>query len=223
LSAFQHADDRTDIVYGWETNGIVKSAADKPSYMPNARPGNVIYVDQNKDNTLNLDDVVVLGYSTPKWSLGLGNRLSYKNFDLDIFMYGRIKQNMADNLSGFYAADRLGIPAGQNTLVAIKNVWTADNPTGTLPGIASNPYTVPTGANSNFYRQNVNYMRLRNITLGYTFNAKKVIRSARLFVDMQNVALWTNYKGYDPEIAGGLEGNPYPQTLSTTVGVSINF
>ncbi len=223
LSAFQHTDDRTDIVYGWKTNGIIKAAADKPSYMPNARLGNVIYVDQNKDNVLDIKDVVVLGYSTPKWSFGLGNRFSYMNFDLDVFVYGRIKQNMANNLSGFYAADRLGIPAGQNTLVDIKNVWTADNPTGTLPGIASNPYAVPTGATSDFYRQKVNYMRLRNITLGYTYNAKKIIRSARLYVDLQNVALWTNYKGYDPEIAVGNEGNPYPQTLSTTIGLSVNF
>jgi hypothetical protein len=164
--------------------------------------------------------VVVLGYSTPKWSFGLGNRLAYKNFDLDVFVYGKIKQNMNDNLSGFYAADRLGIPAGQNTLVKIKDVWTADNAGGTLPGIANNAYAVPTGATSDFYRQNVNYLRVRNITLGYTFNAKKIIRSARLFVDLQNVGLLTNYNGYDPEIS---EGNPYPQTLSTTVGLSINL
>jgi outer membrane receptor protein involved in Fe transport len=220
LNLFQHADDRTDIVYGWETNGIIKSAAEVPTYMPGARLGNVIYVDQNKDNVLNVNDVVVLGYTTPKWSFGLGNRVSFMNFDLDVFVYGKIKQNMTDNLSGFYAADRLGIPAGQNTLVKIKDVWTADNPTGTLPGIANNPFAVPTGASSNFYRQNVNYMRLRNITLGYTYNAKRIIRSARLFVDVQNVGVLTNYNGYDPEIS---EGNPYPQTLSTTVGLSINF
>ena len=174
LSPFQHVDDRTDIVYGWQTNGIIKAAADKPAYMPNGKVGNVIYVDQNKDGVLDSKDVVVLGYTTPKWSFGLGNRFSYMNFDLDVFVYGKLKQNMTNNLSGFYAPDRLGIAAGQNTLVDIKNVWTADNPTGTLPGIASNSYTVPTGASSNFYRQNVNYLRIRNITLGYTFNVKKL-------------------------------------------------
>jgi len=223
LSAFQHADDRTDIVYGWQTNGIVKTTADVPAYMPNARLGNVIYVNQNKDNVLDQNDVVVLGYSNPKWSFGLDNRFTFKNFDFDVFLYGRIKQNMVNNLAGFYAADRLGIPAGQNTLVDIKQVWTADNPSGNLPGIASNPYAVPTGANSNFYRQDVNYLRIRNITLGYTIRPKKIIRTGRVFVDFQNVGLWTNYNGYDPEIAIGNEGNPYPQTLSTSVGVSFTF
>jgi TonB-dependent starch-binding outer membrane protein SusC len=230
LNSFQKTDDRTDIVYGWETSGIIQTIADRPSYMPMGRLGNVIYVNQNKDNLLNSEDVVVLGYTTPKWSFGLGNRFAFKNFDLDVFMYGRIKQNMVNNLAGFYAPDRLGIAAGQNTLVDIKKVWTADNPTGVLPGPAGNAYAVPTGATSNFYRQNVNYLRLRNITLGYTFNPKKILRSARLFVDIQNVGLWTNYKGYDPEIVAGSSGantgndvNVYPQTLSTTVGLSISF
>jgi TonB-dependent starch-binding outer membrane protein SusC len=220
LNVYQRADDRTDKVYGWKTAGILQTASGKPAHMPNARLGNVIYVDQNQDNVLDIKDVVVLGYTSPKLIFGLSNRFYYSNFDLDVFVYGRIKENQANNLSAFYAADRIGIPAAQNTLTDIKNVWSADNPTGTLPGIASNPYAVPTGATSDFYRQNVNYLRIRNITLGYTLKPGKLIRSARIFVDVQNVGLWTNYKGYDPEIA---EGNPYPQTLSTTLGVNVNF
>ena len=89
---------------------------------------------------------------------------------------------MANNLSGFYAPARIAGTDAQNTLADIKNVWTADNPTGTLPGIATNPYDGfnPSGTND-FYRQNVNYLRLRNITLGYTYNAKK-IRTLRTVV-----------------------------------------
>jgi TonB-linked SusC/RagA family outer membrane protein len=224
LRPWEKTEDRLDVVYGWQTNGIIKTAADKPSYMPNATFGNIIYVDQNKDNALNNSDVVPIGYNNPKWVFGLGNRFAYQNFDLDIFVYGRFHQSQLDNLSGFYAADRIGIPAGQNTLVAIKNVWSADNTSGFYPGIANNPYNGSNAAtNNDFYRQNVNYLRVRNITLGYTYNPKKIIHSARLFVDVQNVALWTNYKGYDPEIAVGNEGNPYPQALSTTVGLSIGF
>jgi TonB-linked SusC/RagA family outer membrane protein len=227
LRPWEKADDRLDIVYGWQTNGIIKSLADKPAYLPAATVnvlGNIIYVDQNKDNALNNSDVVVLGYQTPKWIFGLGNRFTYHNFDLDVFVYGRLKQSQANNLAGFYAADRIGIPAGQNTLADIKNVWSADNTSGFYPGIANNPVNGSNASgNNDFYRQNVNYLRVRNITLGYTFNPKKIISSARLFVDVQNAALWTNYKGYDPEIAVGNEGNPYPQALSTTVGININF
>lgn len=86
---------------------------------------------------------------------------------------------------------------------------------GRHPYSGSNP-----SGTDDFYRQNVNFLRLRNISLGYTLNTKKIIRSARLFVDVQNLALFTNYKGYDPEIT---EANPYPQNLSSTIGVNINF
>jgi TonB-dependent starch-binding outer membrane protein SusC len=224
LQPYQNATDRTDVVYGWKTNGIIQSAATRPAYMPNGRLGNIIYVDQNKDNLLNVQDVVKLGYSTPKWSFGLGNRFSFMNFDLDVFMYGKLKQFMSNNLSGFYTPARIAGTDGQNTLANIKNVWSNDNTGGTLPGIASNPYngSNPSGTDD-FYQENVSYLRLRNITLGYTFKPRSLLRSARVFVDMQNVALWTNYKGYDPEIAVGNEGNPYPQALSTTIGVNLSF
>lgn len=224
LRPWEKATDRVDIIYGWQTDGIIKSAADRPSAMPNGALGNIRYVDQNKDNILNNSDIVVLGYATPKWIFGLGNRFNFMNFDLDIFVYGRLKQSQANNLSGFYAADRIGIPAGQNTLKDIKNVWSSDNTNGIYPGIANNPYSGSNASgNNDFYRQDVNYLRVRNITLGYTFTPKKVIRTARLFVDVQNLGLLTNYKGYDPEIAVGNEGNPYPQALSTTVGLSVGF
>jgi hypothetical protein len=220
LQPYQNAGDRTDIIYGWQTAGIIKSIADRPSYMPNARLGNVIYVDQNKDNVLDVKDVVKLGNSTPSWIFGLGNRFSYKGFDFSIFMYGRIKQSMSNNLSGFFDPLRLGVPQGLNTLTDIKNVWTVDNPAGIYPGVAINPYNNNPSGNTDFYRQNVSYLRLRDIALGYTFKGGKTIRSARVYAQVQNVALWTNYKGYDPEIT---EANPYPQTLSTSIGVSVGF
>lgn len=224
LRPWEKATDRLDVVYGWQTNGIIKTATGIPDYMPGARVGNVIYKDQNNDKTLNAQDVVVLGYSNPKWNFGFDNRFMYEGFDLDIFIYGRLKQSLDNNLAFFYSPDRIGNPAGQNTTAGIKNVWSGDNLTGTLPGIANNPYagSNPTG-NTDFYRQDVNYLRLRNITLGYTLKPKTGLRSIRLFVDIQNVAIWTNYKGYDPEISVGNEGNPYPQSLSSTIGLSVGF
>jgi len=224
LQPYEHPNDRTDIVYGWKTAGIIQNAAERPSYMPNASLGNIIYKDLDKSNTLDSKDVVRLGYSSPAWSFGLGNKFSYQHFDLTIFMYGVLKQYMLNNLSGFYNPSRIAGNSGQNTLAEVKNAWSNDNPTGTLPGIAPNPYdgSNPSG-NNDFYRKNVNYLRVRNITLGYTVNTPKVIRSARFFVDLQNLGLWTNYKGYDPEIAGGNEGNPYPEARATTIGVNVTF
>ncbi len=73
-------------IYGWKTDGIIQSTAEVPSYMPTAKPGNIKYVDQNSDGVLDNKDVVVLGQTAPKWSLGMANSLSYKNFDLNLFL-----------------------------------------------------------------------------------------------------------------------------------------
>jgi TonB-linked SusC/RagA family outer membrane protein len=221
LNSYQKKDDRLDVVYGWQTDGIIQNAASKPTYMPNARLGNVRYVDQNGDGKLDVNDVVELGNRNPDWILGLGNTISFKNFDLNVFVYGRINQYMSNNYAGFYSTDRIARLDAQNTLVGIKNVWSVDNPTGSLPGVAANPYAGanPTG-NSDFYQEYVSYLRVRNVSLGYTFNKMKAVQSVRLFLDFQNLGTITNYKGYDPELS---EANPYPQTLSTTFGINVKF
>lgn len=224
LRDYQNVEDRTDVVYGWRTLGIIKSDTERPSYMPNARLGNIIYEDVNTDGVLDVNDVVRLGYSNPKWLFGFGNKFGYRGFDLDVFLYGRLKNYQVNDLAGFYDPGRIGVPQGLNTLTDIKNVWSNDNPNGIYPGMATDAYTGanPSGTH-NYYYKDVNFVRIRNITLGYTFKTNKVIRTARVFFDMQNVALFTNYDGFDPELAAGNTPNPYPPALSTTLGVNVTF
>ncbi len=222
LQPYQNVEDRTDAVYGWRTMGILKSVSERPAYMPNAKPGNIIYEDVSADGLLDVNDVVLLGYSSPKWLFGFGNRFTYKGFDLDIFIYGRLRNFQENDLAGFYTPGRIGVPQGLNTLKDIKNVWSNDNPDGIYPGVAADAYTGsnPSGTHD-FYRKEVNFARVRNITLGYTFSSNRVFRSARLFADVQNVALLTNYDGFDPELAQ--TANPYPPAVSTTLGVNLTF
>ncbi|MDQ2657510.1 MAG: SusC/RagA family TonB-linked outer membrane protein [Bacteroidota bacterium] len=222
LQPYQNVDDRTDAVYGWRTAGILRSVSERPAYMPNARPGNILYEDVSADGLLDVNDVVLLGYSSPKWLFGFGNHFTYKGFDLDIFVYGRLQDYQLNDLAGFYTPGRIGVPQGLNTLKDIKDVWSNDNPDGIYPGVAADAYTGsnPSGTHD-FYRKPINFARIRNITLGYTFGSNRVFRSARLFVDVQNVALLTNYDGFDPELAQ--TANPYPPAVSTTLGVNLTF
>jgi TonB-dependent starch-binding outer membrane protein SusC len=226
LQPYQHSSDRTDAVYGWKTAGIIQNAGETPSYMPLAKVGNLIYQDVNGDKTLDENDVVHLGNTAPKWNIGLNNRFSYDGFDLSVYMYGKLGMYLQSDYAaqGFYAAGRISSSSAQNTVQGIKNVWSASNPTGTYPGVAQNPYDGynPTATNDFFY-QHVNYLRLSNIMLGYTLHTRKVIQSARLYAGVQNLALWTNYKGYDPELVAQGTTNPYPQAVSTTIGIDVTF
>jgi TonB-linked SusC/RagA family outer membrane protein len=238
-------DDPLSAVYGWETDGIITGADDRPSYMPNANPGNIKYIDQNNDGQLNGSDVVMLGQRTPKWNIGLANSFSYKGIDLNFYFSGFFGNIASTNSLGMgfnpnSPGDRLaGINGSsiQNVPTYVRRVWTADNPTGDLPGLApdmyagnnpstnTNPvFTNPNFENHNFYAQRADFVRLRNITLGYTLSknllGKAFIRSARIFIDLQNVAKLTKFDGFDPEFT---EINPYPQALSTTIGVNVGF
>ena len=95
-----------------------------------------------------------------------------------------------------------------------------------MPGVATNPYdSYNPSRNSDFYLMDGSYVKLKNITLGYSFSPQlfsnsHFIKGARLFVDAQNVLTITSYKGFDPELA---TGNPYPQALSLSFGFNLNF
>lgn len=217
-------------IYGWKTDGIINDVSEVPAHMPNANPGNIKYVDSNGDGILDSKDVVLLGQSAPKWNLGLANTFEYKNFDLNFFVYAYLGNLVSVNSIGrgydpANPGQRLALSNMQNTPFEIRQVWTADNPAGDWPGLAVNPYSGSNPAgNNDFYLQKGNFARIKNITLGYTFPGgllgARFIRSARMFVDVQNLGLITGFDGLDPEIT---EINPYPQTLSTTLGVNIGF
>ena len=69
---------RLDAIYGWQSDGLIKSEADRPTYMPDANPGNIRYMDQNGDGELNELDVVIIGNYTPRWVIGLNNTVTWQ-------------------------------------------------------------------------------------------------------------------------------------------------
>lgn len=227
LAEYIGEQDPLDQIYGWETAGIITDLSEKPSWMPDANIGNVIYVDQNGDGVLDIKDVVKLGNRTPRWMIGLGNTFSYKGFDLNFYFY--CATGYKKGMGQLPSADRIGNhgTAPGNTYASIMtDVWNSQTGTGWMPGVASNPYSGknPSGSND-FYLMSGAYVKLKNITLGYSlpdklFSAGKFIQGARFFLDAQNVWTITNYKGFDPELA---TGNPYPQAVSVSLGFNLNF
>ncbi|MGI6231733.1 MAG: SusC/RagA family TonB-linked outer membrane protein [Prevotella sp.] len=230
--------DEIDAIYGWETDGIIKSKDEIPSYMPNAYVGNIKYKDQNGDGVLDSKDVKKLGNSTPRWMIGLNNTLSWKNFDLNFYLYsalgfkkalGSINTTTGRIYGQIPNVNNLGNSgnAPSNTWATVATeVWNSQTGKGWMPGVATNPYDSqnPSGY-SDFYLQDGSYLKLKSITLGYTLPQKifansRFIRSARFFIDAQNVFTITGYDGFDPELD---YGNPYPQALSLSFGFNLSF
>jgi hypothetical protein len=223
-------------IYGYISDGILKPGEAAPSYMPGLLPGMVKIKDLNgydnkgnlsgkPDGVLNSADQVYLGSSDPRFSFGINNTFRYKDFDLNIFMYGMLsvlKYN--GDKSNAYALESNLAQFGWNGLTIAKNQWSSANPNSNQPSGLNNPYG-DFVSNSNFFLEKAGFLRCRNITFGYSvpqrfLKKQNVLSAARLFVDAQNLFVITPYSGIDPELSNFVA---YPAQRSFILGVNVTF
>ena len=144
----------------------------------------------------------------------------YKNFDLNIFFYGMFGQYVANSNRAKYGPSGCEyILQRQNYLKEVLERWTPDNPTNKFP---SGFYSAYYGGDD-WLLEKVSFVRCKNITLGYSFPHKwihKVFSQARIYVDVENPFIITNYQGLDPEMdsKGG-----YPSQRTYSIGIDITF
>ena len=186
-----------------------------------AVPGQVRIVDQNNDGKITLgtvgkDDRVILGSQLPKFTIGMTNRVNFKNFDLSVMMYYR-KGTMFKNgfLSG-YVSD-----AGGGGRLAL-NYWTKNNPSNEMygMGIVANNYR------DAIYFEDASFLRISDITLGYTIPRAKLEKLAidrvRIYLQAVNPAYFTKFHGGDPEYNGAAYQDDVPSE-TFTFGFNIAF
>lgn len=200
------------------------------------KPGYPIIVDRNGDGKIDASDAY-MDDATPKVTFGFGNTFVWRNWDLDIFLYGNLgvkKTNMAYS----YSSSSNNLSNGVNTHNYGKYayyIWNSQtNPTGRFPGIAYelSGVQLPGNLGVDYLREDASFVRVRNITLGYNFTRKQLawargaIKDIRLYLDCQNPFTFTCFKGYDPEIdnsAARLNGGQYPQIRVYTFGAKFVF
>ncbi len=235
--------------YGYLSDGIIQ-AGETIAHMPGSLPGQVKIkdidgFDYNADGSIKVDangkqlktgvpdgklddaDKVFYGNEDPGFLLGLNNTFRYKNFDLNIYFYGQFnKLNYgsyydrwlvgADGMTGIVNMYR-----GYNMPVSAKDVWTHDNQQATRPGYFQDRSTWGYG---DYYIEDIWFMRCRNITLGYTIPGNKVnhiFSNLRVYFDVNNPFVLTNYKGLDPETDGSVWA--YPNVRSFSFGLDVTF
>lgn len=218
--------------YGYTYSGVFQNQEQINSYtnangnliIPNAKPGDFIWQDNNGDGKITQDDMVDIGSSLPKFTYGFTVNMNYKNFDLMVFAQGQ-GGNML--LQGLRRLDMLDA----NYQTAILNRWTGEGSTNDNPRLTRNDPNGNYTKMSKYYLQKGDYMRIKLVSLGYTipkdvttkFGANKV----RIFVTGENLFTFTKYTGYDPEIAGGneygIDRAYYPQARTFLFGANIQF
>ena len=159
--------------------------------------GYPIYIDQDHDGTLNSNDIVYLGSPDPVVSGGLQNTFRVKNLTLGVF-FSYCLGGKVLNYSEFYMAGS----RRTNQYAYMVNAWhPIKNPESNLPraGIFDSN-AVP----SSFLIHDASYLRLKTVSLSYRFNIKsRAIRELEVSCSGENLYLWTNYNGFDPDVSSG--------------------
>lgn len=217
--------------YGYKTAGVFQNVQQIKEYvdannnpiMPNAQPGDLIFVDVNGDGQITSDDRTNIGNGTPKWTFGGNLNLEFKGFDLGVFMQG------VGGVDVFDATYRQDLAAG-NFPTWMLGRWTGEGTSNKVPALRngdSKNWVI-----SDLYVFDGSYLRMKNVTLGYTLpsNITKVahIERLRVYVMAENLATWTKYHGFDPEIGSGstslgVDYGVYPQARTFTVGVNVSL
>ncbi|NJK85521.1 MAG: hypothetical protein HC906_05710 [Bacteroidales bacterium] len=195
---------------------------------PNARPGDIRYVDANKDGQIDLNDRQWSGSPLPKFEGGLNFSAQMVGFDFTMFWTG-IYGNKIFNVQRT-AIEGMG---GPDNMPAYLNPWTWDNPSGTDPrpvkGTSDNAR-----AQSDRWLEDGSFIRLRNLQVGYTFSQNalgktRILKNSRLYLSGQNLITLTKYLGYDPELSGndvfgqGNDWGGYPPVRTYMLGLQLSF
>lgn len=200
-----------------------------PYYVSNTQPGDPKYKNFTEgDIVIDDADRQIIGNGQPLHTGGFNNNFIWKNFDLNIFMqwsYG----------NDIYNANRLVFenPAGKknlNMFSSFTDRWTPDNPGSDM--IRANAQG--SKVYSSLYVEDGSFLKLRNITLGYTFPkavlAKINVSNLRLYLSAENIYTFTNYSGPDPEVSvrhsvltPGFDWSAYPRSFNMSFGLNLTF
>jgi outer membrane receptor protein involved in Fe transport len=207
--------------YGYIFDGIVQSHEDIAalSTIEGRRliPGDVKFRNLNADTNVNDYDRAVLGSTQPDFTYGFSSTLKWGPFDF-YALFGGAQGGKVYNLLRRHLERSSD---AHNMSAALLDSWTPGNPSNTMPHVNS---TKIMQADSR-YIEDASSLKLRNITLGYNFpfQAKSLGFNVRLFISARNLYTWTPYRGYDPEVAGGIDLGIYPSARSFLVGASITI
>ena len=233
--------------YGWQVDGIFKSLDEvysaprqnrpdtREAHDPtkNTSPGDIRFKDLNGDGIIDASDRTYLGSYLPKFNYGANFSGSYKNFDFTLYLQG-VQGNKIYNGTKVVTQGMLRL---FNAGPAVLNAWTPTNTNTDVPrAISGDPNN--NSRTSNRFIEDGSYMRIKNLTIGYSIPVKtlgsltnNVVSKVRVYVSSQNLLTLTKYTGYDPEIGSrngtllrnGIDYANFPQARTLLAGLQLTF
>ncbi|MCC7246646.1 MAG: TonB-dependent receptor [Saprospiraceae bacterium] len=220
--------------YGFKTDGLYQSDSEVPTGegFAGAEAGDVKFVDVNGDGKLNDMDRTNLGGAIPTRYYGATFSAGFKGFDVSVFLQGVGGHNIYND-----ARRQLeGMNTAENQLATVNNRWTSSNTNTDIPRAGNNH---DNNRFSDRWIEKGDFMRIRNLQIGYNLPAKfakNTIAGARVYVAVQNLATFTKYTGYDPEVTrpigftngenqliNGIDSGGTPQPLVVQFGWQVRL
>jgi TonB-linked SusC/RagA family outer membrane protein len=219
--------------YGYKVEKLFSSAEEVTASptQDGAAPGRFKYKDINGDGKITTDDRDYLGSPVPKFTGGMNIIFRMKGFDLETYLYASMGNkifNVSKWFTDFY-------PSFQGAAISsrVKDSWTPNNLGASIPVFESASNFSTNTQSSSFYVEDGSYLRMQNITLGYTLPAatldKVRLTRLRFYVSANNVFTLSGYNGLDPAVGGaadtnfGIDVGNYPVTRSYTAGINIGL
>ncbi len=210
------------------TDGVIKTPEQLAKYqelVATAKMGDLMYRDTNKDGKISDEDREYSGSGLPDYELGLNLSLDYYSFDFSMNWYAAVGNEI---MNGGKAA-----AYSFETHKDLVYMWSDVNPHSEIPLFRGTSKEHDNyRAYTDFWLEDGSYVRLRNVTLGYTLPKswlmKAGISSCRFYLTAQNPLTFTKYTGYDPEVGGnvanrGLDKGNYPVSSTYSIGINLDF
>ena len=201
-----------NVFYGYKVDGIVQTlneGIDAGLSGDYANPGEFKYMNLNGDSEISEADKTIIGDPNPDFTASLALNLSWKKFDVSVF------------LNGVFGQDVLNTKAfGEPSNSPLR--WTPDNPTNKYPSLRDGRQVKI----SDWWIEDGSFLRVQNLNIGYTFDLpkKSFLSKARIYMNASNLYTSTKFKGYDPEVGlDGVYSGGYPRLRKWTFGLDLTF
>ena len=215
--------------FGYQTAGVYQTQAQidaSPVVQEGAKPGDLIFVDQNGDGKISFNDdsdKTYLGSPIPNFTFGFSFNMRYKAFDISGMVYSAIGQEIIRNYERQQPyANQLGYMVDR---------WTGEGSTNVNPRVTTE--STHNNVFSSYYVEDGSFARLKNIQIGYSFPGAKLkkikVDSFRIYVSANNLITLTRYQGFDPDLgssnalSAGVDYGFYPQAKTFMGGVQLKF
>ncbi|HSJ66540.1 MAG TPA: TonB-dependent receptor [Anditalea sp.] len=203
--------------YDYEKIGIWQSDEADLATANQQRPGEIKVRDQDGNGVITPEDRTIIGSTVPNFTLGVNNRVSYRDFELNFFFFARVGQTIISEAAGSFKID--GLENGP-----MVDYWTPENPTNDYPRPDAGTSRASTRYYSTLQYVDGSFLKLRDITLAYNVPNQLVNRLAvsrlRVYATAKNYFVLSNMGPYDPERGGNLS---FPMTRQLVFGVNIDL